>query len=80
MRARVHAVSVCVEMKNNHTHAEALAELIAEVDQFLDKAAAHIRAPTSLEESLESAKNALSYHRPHEHAFDRRKNERKDDL
>lgn len=68
-------------MKNNHTHAEALADLIAEVDQFLDKAAAlHIHAPTSLEQSLESAKNALSYHRPHEHAFDSRNKERKDDL
>ena len=68
-------------MKYNITHAEALADLIAEVDQFLDKAAAlHIHAPTSLEQSLESAKNALSYHRPHEHAFDRTNNERKDDL
>lgn len=68
-------------MKNNHTHAEALADLIAEVDQFLDKAAAlHIHAPTSLEQSLESAKTSLGYHRPHEHAFDRTNNERKDNL
>jgi len=63
------------------THAEALAELIAEVDQFLDKAAAlHIHVPTSLEEALTNAKTSLRYHRPHEHAFDRTNNERKDNL
>jgi len=61
------------------THAEALADLIAEVDQFLDKAAAlHVHAPTSLEATLAYAKQSLRYHRPHEHAFDRTNNERKD--
>ncbi len=60
---------------------EALSELIAEVDQFIDKAAAlHIHAPTWLEEALEAAKTSVRYHRPHEHAFDRTNNERKDDL
>lgn len=60
---------------------EALSELIAEVDQFLDKAAAmHVNAPASLEDALTTARNSLRYHRPHEHCFDRKNNERKDDL
>jgi len=64
------------------THAEALAELIAEVDQTLDEfciAIGPVRT-AKLEAALESAKTSLRYHRPHEHAFDRTNNERKDDL
>lgn len=61
------------------THAEALAELIAEVDQHLDIYNAGLESDTAkLKAALESAKASLRYHRPHEHCFDRTNNERKD--
>jgi len=64
------------------THAEALAELIAEVDQTLDEFSVHIgpQKTAKLESALANAKTSLRYHRPHEHAFDRNHRERKDDL
>jgi len=64
------------------THAEALAELIAEVDQFMDPYGAGCQNidTSRLESALANAKTSLRYHRPHEHAFDRTNNERKDNL
>lgn len=68
------------------THAEALAELIADVDQHLDNMVKTLDGTglmvehENLEATLAAAKTSLRYHCPHEHCFDRTNNERKDDL